>query len=450
MVAEITHLNPNSIHLINRANFGPKLEWLNADNKIILEDLDKTQNWLFETMDEYCPISKRNGYSFIFEEEQIDQNRIRKQAPIEGLIFDWVNIMVTSTNPLREIVALFWHHHIPCGNVGHFGYNKLLLEIYRKHGLGKLRPLITKIAANPAMMSWLSANQSHKDNPNENFPRELMELFLLGEGHYNYQDVKEVSKAFTGRRTDYTDYPYKMYLEKNAFDNSYKTLFGKSGNWNGDDVIDIILGEYQTARYISRSALIFFLGQVPANNYLDECAKVYYNSGYNFKSLLEQIFCSHWFYLPDYLNNKVKTPVELFVNLQRKTGMRCIGIKTTNYFLRFCGQRLFRPPTVAGWPIGEEWLVGNDLINRVFLPDVLLKIANRSSQKESFKYKISSRIRHNDIRHFRYSWDSIFNEVLFKNTLKENSIKPSHWMLNIEMKNQDLSDIITRPEYQYS
>jgi hypothetical protein len=111
---------------------------------------------------------------------------------------------------------------------------------------------------------------------------------------------------------------------------------------------------------------------------------------------------------------------------------------------------LFRPPTVAGWPIGEEWLVGNDLINRVFLPDVLLKIANRSSQKESFKYKISSRIRHNDIRHFRYSWDSIFNEVLFKNTLKENSIKPSHWMLNIEMKNQDLSDIITRPEYQYS
>ena len=98
------------------------------------------------------------------------------------------------------------------------------------------------------------------DNPIENFPRELLELFLLGEGHYNYQDVKEVSRAFTGRRIDYTNYPNKMYLEENAFDNSNKTLFGKTGNWKGDDVIDIILGQYQTARHISKSALIFFLG----------------------------------------------------------------------------------------------------------------------------------------------------------------------------------------------
>ena len=449
-MAAITQLDPNSIHLINRANFGPKLEWLNGDNTIILGDLDTTQKWLFETIEEYHPVSKSNEYSFIFKEEQSDQSRIRKQSPIEGLIFDWVSIMVSSPNPLREIVALFWHHHIPCGNVGNFEHNKLLLEIYRKHGLGKLKPLIIEIAANPAMMSWLDANWSHKDNPNENFPRELMELFLLGVGHYSYQDVKEVSKAFTGRRTDYTNYPYKMYLEENAFDNSNKTLFGKTGNWKGDDVIDIILGEYQTARHISRSALIFFLGQVPSNNYLDECAKVYYNSGYKFKSLLKQIFCSSLFYSPDYLNNKVKTPVELLVSLQRKTGMRCVGIKTTNFFLRFCGQRLFRPPTVAGWPVGEEWLVGNDLINRVFLPDVLLKIANRANQKETYRYKISSRIKYHDIRHFRYSWDSIFNEALFEKTLKDNRIKPSYWMLNIEMNNQDLYDIITLPEYQYS
>ena len=101
----ITQLDPNSIHLINRANFGPKLEWLNADTTIILEDLDNTQKWLFETIEEYHPVSKSNEYSFIFEEEQSDQSRIRKQAPIEGLIFDWVSIMVSSPNPLREIVA---------------------------------------------------------------------------------------------------------------------------------------------------------------------------------------------------------------------------------------------------------------------------------------------------------------------------------------------------------
>ena len=446
----MTQLDPNSIHLINRATFGPKLEWLNTDTKIILENLEKTQKWLFNKIDEYHPISNSNEYSYIFEKEQSDQIRIRKQSPIEGLIFDWINIMVSSPNPLREIVALFWHHHIPCGNAGNFEYNKLLLEIYRKNGLGKLKPLITKIAANPAMMSWLSAFSSHKDNPNENFPRELMELFLLGEGHYNYQDVKEVSRAFTGRRFENTIYPYKFYIDENAFDNSNKTLFGQTGNWDGNDVIDIILSQYQTARHISRSALIFFLGQIPSEKIVDECAKVYFESGYIFETLLEYIFYSTWFYKYQYKNNKVKTPVELLVNLERKTGMRCVGIKTTNFFLRYCGQQLFRPPTIAGWPVGEEWLVGNDFINRIFLPDVLLKIANRVDQKESFRYKISSMIKHHDLRHFRYSWDTIFDKESFEKTLKNNRLKPSYWMLNIELNNQDLSDIITQPGYQYS
>ena len=150
------------------------------------------------------------------------------------------------------------------------------------------------------------------------------------------------------------------------------------------------------------------------------------------------------------LLSKVKTPIELLVNLQRKTGMRCVGIKTTSFFLRYCGQQLFRPPTIAGWSVGEEWLAGTNLINRVFLPNVLLKIANRSSPRDTFKYKISSRLKNYDLRHFRYSWDSLFNEVIFEKTLRENCIKPSYWMLNIEMNNQDLSDIITRPEYQYS
>ena len=95
----MTHLEPNSIHLLNRANFGPKLEWLNSENKIILEDLGSTQKWLFETINEYHPVSKSNDYSFIFEEEQSDQSRIRKEAQIEGLIFDWISIMVSSPNP---------------------------------------------------------------------------------------------------------------------------------------------------------------------------------------------------------------------------------------------------------------------------------------------------------------------------------------------------------------
>ena len=232
--------------------------------------------------------------------------------------------------------------------------------------------------------------------------------------------------------------------------NNYKTILGKTGNWDGDDVIDIILNQYQTAKHISKSALIFFLGQIPSEKIVDECANVYFESGYIFETLLKHIFCSTWFYDHKYKNNKVKTPVELLVSLQRKTGMRAIGIKTTNYFLRYCGQTPFQPPSVAGWPIGENWLVGSDLVNRIFFPEVLLKIANRENKRESVRYKIFSRIKHYKLRHLKYVLDSKFDEELLDYTLKNNGINPSDWMINIELKNQDLSNIITHPKHQYS
>ena len=184
----------------------------------------------------------------------------------------------------------------------------------------------------------------------------------------NYKKVQIAEKRALGE----LDHPESSVVNLNNVSHNVLDCW-----WNGDDVIDIIIKQYQTARHISRSALIFFLGQVPSNEFLDECASVYYNSEYNFQSLLKQIFCSSMFYSPNYLNNKVKTPVELLVGLSRKTGMRCIGVKTTNFFLQLCGQRLFSPPSVAGWPVGNEWLLGQNLVNRLFLPDVVLKIANK-------------------------------------------------------------------------
>ena len=449
-MAAITQLDPDSVHLINRASFGPKLEWLKKDTKFILENRNSALEWLFETIGEYSPVSQGNKYSFMMEEEKDDYNRLYQQAPIEGLICDWLSIMVSSPNPLREIVALFWHHHMPTGKGNYVEHGKLLLEIYRKYGLGRLQPLLIKTAANPAMMYWLDGHWSHKDNPNENFPRELLELFTLGEGHYTFEDVKEASRAFTGRRFDHENYPYAMYIDKNAFDNNYKTILGKTGNWNGEDVIDIILSEYQTARHISRSALIFFLGQIPSENVVDECAKVYFESGYTFEKLLRHIFFSNWFYDALYKNNKVKTPVELLVGLQRKTGMRCVGIKTTIYFLRYCGQIPFRPPHVSGWPVGEEWLFGNELVNRIFLPSTLLKLANRSNVRSSLKYKIFSRMKQNSLREFGYIFDAVFDETEFKKVLRKNGLELCSWMNSCQAKTKSLSEILQHPKYQYS
>ena len=146
----------------------------------------------------------------------------------------------------------------------------------------------------------------------------------------------------------------------------------------------------------------------------------------------------------------MKTPVELLVSLQRKTGMRCIGIKTINYFLRDCGQRLFYPPSIAGWPDGEGWLVGDELVNRILLPTALLKIANRSAERPSFIYKLFSRVEHRHLRQIRYTSDCIFNEKNFEKTLKKYGIKPGSWMNNDSIAGNKLSDILTHPKHQYS
>ena len=449
-MAPINQLDPNSIHLINRASFGPKLEWLTEDTGLILGNRNNAQEWLFATIEQYKPLSARQQFNFILG-ESTEQIRLRRQDPNESLIFDWLATMVAIDNPIREISALFWHHHIPCakGN-DHNQHSRLALEIYRKYGLKDLRTLLIKISENPAMMYWLDGHHSHKNNPSENFPRELMELFTLGEGHYTFQDVKEASRAFTGRRFDHVNYPYAMYIDKNAFDNNYKTILGQTGNWDGNDVIDIILSQNQTAKHISKSALIFFLGQIPSQKVVDECANVYFKSGYIFETLLKHIFFSNWFYDHQYINKKVKTPVELLVGLQRRIGMRCIGIKTINYFLRDCGQRLFVPPNVAGWPVGEEWLVGDELVNRVLLPVSFLKIANRSVKRSSYIYKLFTRIEHRHLRRIRYTSDCIFDEKNFVSTLKKREIKPRSWMNNYKITSNKLTDIIIHPKHQYS
>ena len=448
-MAPINQLDPNSIHLINRACFGPKLEWLEKD-KYILENRKSAQEWLFATIEKYEPLSVNQQFNFILGESS-EQIRLRQQDPTESLIFDWLTTMVAIDNPIREISALFWHHHIPCTKGDdEYKHSRLLLEIYRKHGLKDLRTLLIKISENPAMMYLLDGHHSHKYNPNENFSRELMELYTLGSGHYTFQDVKEASRAFTGRRFNHVDYPYAMYIDKNAFDNNSKTILGKTGNWDGDDVIDIILNQYQTAKHISKSALIFFLGHIPSQKVVDECANVYFESGYIFETLLKHIFFSTCFYDHKYKNNKVKTPVELLVNLQRKTGMRCIGIKTINYFLRDCGQKIFKPPSVAGWPVGEEWLVGDELVNRVLLPAAFLRIANRSFKRTSFIYKILSRIEHRNLRQIRYTFDCNFDENYFSNLLDNSEIEARSWMNNDKIISNKLSDILIHPRHQYS
>jgi uncharacterized protein (DUF1800 family) len=359
--------------------------------------------------------------------------------------------MVTLDNPIREIVALFWHHHIPSGRGHKVEHGQLLLDIYRKHGLGYLRPLLVKMAANPAIMYFLDGHHSHKNNPNENFPRELLELFTLGEGNYTEKDVYEAARAFTGRRFDHDNFPYALYIDKEAFDTRPKTFIGHTRNFDGEDIIDILLAQPATAFHIARSILIFFGTEEPLEEHIKGFGGFYFKNDFHTGRLLKYMFSQAWFYDSPYMNNKVKTPVELLVGLQRKTGLRTLGIKTMDFFLKACGQSLFSPPNVGGWPSGDKWLNGNELIYRLFLPKALIGIANRNSPKVSVNYKINSRVYHNQLRAYRYMADAIFDQQKFNEVLSGKEITFSHWLGVQSSRNiSSLIDCITHPDYQYA
>ena len=437
-------------HLLKRACFGPKLEWL-SNGFWGQHDIESLQEEIWDSLPAYKPLADATPLQFLFPEDRPEEERLHKQDAWGAFLANWVNQMVELDNPLREIAALFWHHHIPSASGHKFAHGQLLLEIYREHGLGYLRPLLVKMAANPAIMYFLDGHHSHKDNPNENFPRELLELFTLGEGQYTEQDVYEAARAFTGRRFDHQNYPYAMYVDEEAFDNQPKTFLGRTGNFRGEDIIDILLHEPATARHIAKAILQFFGASQPLQQHIAECGQFYFDSGFHTGQLLRYIFSRDWFYQPPYTEGKVKTPVELLVNLQRTTGMRTVGLKTTDSFLRACGQSLFAPPNVAGWPVGDDWLKGNKLLYRLFLPKTLLKIANRKDPKTSLTYKAKSRLQHPELRTYRYIADATFDEEKFIELLSANQLSISQWLgVNSSEASATLADCLTQPDYQYA
>jgi uncharacterized protein (DUF1800 family) len=179
------------------------------------------------------------------------------------------------------------------------------------------------------------------------------------------------------------------------------------------------------------------------------CGEAYFKSGFEMRVLLESLMTQKAFYDPVFIQSKVKTPVELLVGFQRQTGLRTRGVKTTNSFLRYCGQSLFLPPSVAGWPGGADWLRGERLFHRLFLPGTLLEISNRRSARDSVGYKVSSRIFSASKRKFRYIADAQWDAGRFYDALKEQDLHLSEWMLGQKRENEDLEYLLQAPEYQY-
>lgn len=287
----------------------------------------------------------------------------------------WANRMVASNTPLQEKMALFWHGHYAVNESKVRDYRKLLaeLELFHETGTGSFRDLMVAVAQDPAMLSFLDAGVNVKGAPNENFAREIMELFTMGVGNYTETDIREAARAFTGWNYAGLDF----VINEDQHDGESKTFLGRTGNFDGVDIIDIIMEQAVTAEYIAGKIYRFFVRDELSPALQRELGKVFRDADYEVAALLETMFLSRDFYSAASVGTHIRSPVELAVSTYRKLELDNVpGVPDFNRATGALGQTLFRPPTVAGWAGGRSWITPGLLLERgnfardVLFPDI--------------------------------------------------------------------------------
>ena len=372
-------------HLMRRAGFGAAREELDAyvarGYEAMVEDLlnPADAEWLGDDMVRRFDLEASGMIN----------------AP--GSARNWVYRMITTNAPLVEKMALFWHGIFATG-VPKVINGRVLSDqigLFRRHGMDSFDSILLRLAKDPAMIVWLDNQENHGDAINENWARELLELFSMGVGNYTEDDIKECARAFTGwtiGNTEYmmvrsqrdSDWPYGRIAyhfdyRPEDHDDGEKTFLGQRGDFNGEDIIDIICRQESTARFISRHLYHFFVADeppVPAWPYtpprdpeaIDVLVRAYFDSGYDVKSVLRVLFNSDFFKSEDVRYKKVKGPAEFLVGVLRMTGE--FDIPRRDMIPRYrqtvwMGQELNNPPSVEGWHQGTEWIDTGTLIERI-------------------------------------------------------------------------------------
>lgn len=275
----------------------------------------------------------------------------------------WGNRMLVSPRPFEERMALFWHGHFATSEEKVRDYRKLLrqLELFQHAGRGSFRNLLVSVAQDPAMLAFLDAGINVKGAPNENFAREIMEMFSMGVGNYSEQDIREAARAFTG--WNFRD--LEFHVDGARHDDGEKTVLGRTGRFDGVDVIDIILAQPVTAEYIAGRLYAYFVRDTPDPALRRQLGELLRNKRYEIAPFMEAVFLAKDFYAPESVATRIKGPVDLLISTYRKLGLKDLpGMPDFNETTGALGQRLLYPPTVAGWAGGRSWVTPGLLIQR--------------------------------------------------------------------------------------
>jgi uncharacterized protein (DUF1800 family) len=365
-------------HLLWRAAFGPMAENVNELQEVSTKDLYKILVKTSAKKPEQLNVANNllgglikegQDVSMLQKLDQDQKKMLRKQSvdDLKNLNLTWLGEMINSESQMREKMSLFWHGHFACRVVNIY-FQQQLLNIVRENALENFGDLLREVSKCPAMLQFLNNQQNKKEHPNENFAREVMELFTLGRGNYTEEDVKEGARSFTGwgfnLKGEFVDRPF-------VHDSGKKTFLGKTGNFNGDDIIDILLEQEKTAKFITQKIYRYFVNDTPDADKIDWLAVRFYQNNYDINKLLTDIYTSDWFYSDKNIGTRIKSPVELLSGIRRLLPMELDKPEAQLLFERALGQILFYPPNVAGWPGGKNWIDSSALLLRMRLPQIL-------------------------------------------------------------------------------
>lgn len=338
-------------HLLRRAGFGA------SPAELLLA----TQQGLNQTADTLI------GYEQVpdnFVPPIADTIALGRNRNVTDLTVWWLTRMLTTSRPLQEKMTLFWHSHFATAiqKVREPAFMYQQNQLFRNNALGNFDTLLSGLYKDPAMLIWLDGRRNTKQAPNENFAREVMELFTLGHGNYTEDDVHAGAKAFTGWQLNATT--GAVSFNPRIHDDSIKTYLGQTGNFDGEDAVRILAAHPATGPYLAGRLWRFFASDNPSSATIKAMANAYYNNSHSIRAMVRTMFSLPAFYSSAVKTGHIKSPTEFVVSGIRQMGLTATDLSTVPRTLAQLGQELFNPPNVGGWSAGPGWINATTMLGR--------------------------------------------------------------------------------------
>lgn len=390
------------------------------------------------------------------KKKEIRQDAKRAVFELNGV---WLKRMATTKAVLREKMTFFFHDHFAC-NLNNPVVVKELNEILRANALENFGTMLHKVAKSPAMINFLNNQQNKKEHPNENFAREVMELFTLGRDNgYTEKDVQEAARAFTGWGFSKE---FKYVFKSKQHDFGEKTVLGQTGNFSGEEVLDLLLKDERTAQYLTRKIVTFLIGEHVPDSTCKTWASAFYLSNYALEPLLRMILGSKEFLADEAIGARIKSPTELIVGLSRLIPIDYQDPKAVIQLQRKLNQLLFFPPNVSGWTEGKGWIDSTTLLFRMKFPSIVLNYGeiewlseesideNRMEQIENQREKRQEKIKKRVNAHPEWS-EVMADFTKISGHLTEVLLQKDPLVntgLSTEFTEENVVQILSLPEYQ--